>query len=379
MKKIHTPLMLVIVLLLAVTVAVSAQSEKTILTVLEEDGRFTTLLAMIERTETEQAFSEGDWTLFAPTDDAFSNLGLNAENVGSQMGLGDIADLLLYQSMGEEVRQDAAKLMLGDVTMSNGWLAGLKWYDDSLWVNDIARVIEADISASNGTIHVVNNVITPPWPRQEDMEAALMAAIEEAKLADLEEEPGEETLIEEIEESDVADEEKEPLEEIVEETVTIPDGSVLAVMAADGRFTTYLQAVGDLNLVQPYTEGNWTIFAPTDAAFAAAGLDAANISDEVSVGQLADLLLYHALDEEVAVDKAKTMLGDVVMRNGQIAGLKFFDGSLWVNDNARVVDADLRATNGIIHALNEIIERPWPRVESEEPLDTKDLPKGDTP
>jgi uncharacterized surface protein with fasciclin (FAS1) repeats len=148
-------------------------------------------------------------------------------------------------------------------------------------------------------------------------------------------------------------------------------------MVKDGRFSTYLQAVGDLDLVEPYTQGEWTLFAPTDDAFAAEGLDASNISSEFSIGELADLLLYHALAEEVSVDKAKTMLGDVTMRNGQIAGLKFFDGTIWLNDNARVIDADLRASNGLVHALDAIIARPWPRVE---PPPESDLEQsGDTP
>jgi uncharacterized surface protein with fasciclin (FAS1) repeats len=190
-----------------------------------------------------------------------------------------------------------------------------------------------------------------------------------------------EQVTEGAEESEMAEEEpsEEELTEASAAAVSIPAGSVLDVMVKDGRFTTYLEAVGDLDLVMPYTEGEWTIFAPTDAAFAAVGLDASNISSEFGVAELADLLLYHALDEEISADKAKTMLGDITMRNGQIAGIKFFEGDLWLNDNARVVDADIVATNGIIHALGDIIERPWPRVEAVTLEATTTLQAGDTP
>ena len=365
MKRLTQTLIFAAVLLLLLTSLASAQAEKTILDTLAEDGRFTTLLAAIEITETGQAFSEGHWTLFAPTDAAFAAVGLDAENLAAQLTLQETADLLLYQALTKEVTIDGARKMLGDVTMANGWLAGLKWYDDSLWINDEARVIEPDIFATNGFIHVVNQVITPPWPRsEEETDITLMLSIEEAKLLKLEEmetaaaSSGAETLLPEMSDEDMAAEE-------TEEAVAIPETSLIGVMVEDGRFTTYLAAVGALDLVVPYIEGEWTLFAPTDDAFAKEGLDAANIATELAVGELADLLLYHALDEEVTLDKAKTMLGDITMRNGQIAGLKFFEETLWVNDNARVVTADMRADNGIIHALDEIIARPWPRVEPE--------------
>jgi uncharacterized surface protein with fasciclin (FAS1) repeats len=342
MKRLLQSIILVTILALLLTSLVTAQTEKTILTILAEDGRFTTLLAAIETTETEQAFSEGNWTLFAPTDEAFAQLGLDAENIGSKLGLGQTADLLLYQAMTEELKSDQAYKSLGDITMANGWLAGLKWYDDTIWVNDDAKVVEPDIFASNGVIHVVDHVITPPWPRDsEETEAALMASIEEAQLLKTEEAAAETDA---APETDAAAEETaadEMDEASVKDAVTIPADSLLGVMVADGRFTTYLAAVEALELILPYTEGEWTLFAPTDDAFAQLGLDASNIAAEYTIGELADLLLYHALDEEISLAEAKTMLGDITMRNGQLAGLKFFDDALWVNDNARVITPNI--------------------------------------
>ena len=49
--------------------------------------------------------------------------------------------------------------------MANGKLAGLKYYDGSIYVNDDAKVIIPDVDASNGVIHVVDTVILGPWPR----------------------------------------------------------------------------------------------------------------------------------------------------------------------------------------------------------------------
>ena len=376
MRRLIQSMILVSILVLLFTSMVTAQTEKTILETLAEDGRFTTLLAAIEATETEQAFSEGHWTLFAATDDAFEQLGLNAENISSRLSLSDTVDLLLYQAMTSEKTQDEAKKMLGDVTMANGRLAGLKWFADTLWVNDDSKVVEANILAANGIIHIVDQVITPPWPRtDEELGLAFLDAAEEAQLLKAETGGGMSFALPDTEGEDGDDDALEP----VNEPVPIPANSVLGVMAADGRFSTYLAAVEALDLVVPFTEGEWTIFAPTDDAFEKFGLDAANISSEHSVGKLADLLLYHAMDEEISFDKAKTILGDITMRNGQLAGLKYFDDSLWVNDNARVIGADIAADNGVIHAVNAVIERPWPRVEKEDEKGVDAALSGDTP
>jgi uncharacterized surface protein with fasciclin (FAS1) repeats len=102
-------------------------------------------------------------------------------------------------------------------------------------------------------------------------------------------------------------------------------------------------------------------FAPTDTAFAKLGLNADNIADEFSQGELQNILLYHVLEGEVTSEKAKTLLGDVVMANGQIAGLKYFDGSLYVNDDAKVIIPDIIAANGVIHVVDTVILGPWPR------------------
>ena len=59
------------------------------------------------------------------------------------------------------------------------------------------------------------------------------------------------------------------------------------------------------------------------------------------------------------------MLGDVTMANGQIAGLKFFDGDIFVNDDAKVIIADINASNGAIHAVDNVILGPWPKPKSD--------------
>ena len=131
------------------------------------DGRLTTLVAAVTATGLADALSGGEWTVFAPTDDAFAKLGLNASYVASKFSKADLTDILLYHALGSEVTSSKALTLQGDVTMANGKLAGLKYFDGNIYVNDDSKVIIADIDASNGVVHVVDTVILPPWPRTE--------------------------------------------------------------------------------------------------------------------------------------------------------------------------------------------------------------------
>ena len=220
--------------------------------------------------------------------------------------------------MGAEVNSDKALTLLGDVTMYNGARAGLKFFAGSIYVNDYAEVIIPDIDASNGVIHVVDSVILGPWPMvDEDMAAEAM--------------------------------------ELVPAGNTIVD-----IAVADGRFTTLVAALSATDLVGALSGGEWTVFAPTDDAFAKLGLNAGNIASAFSAAELTDILLYHVLGMEVFSDKALTLLGDVPMYNGKLAGLKYYDGSIFVNDTARVIIPNVDASNGVIHAVDTVILGPWP-------------------
>ena len=296
------------------------QAEPTIVDIAMNDGRFDTLVAALVATDMVEALSSGEWTVFAPTDEAFAKQGLNSGNIANEIDPETLTNIVLYHLLDSSVSSTEAKTMLGDITMANDAIAGLKYYDGSLWVNDDSRVIIKDIVAANGTIHVVDNVILPPWPRVDDEIPTLLPT--EAKPA---------------------------------------DNSIAGIAIADGRFDTLVAAVVAADLLEDFSGGEWTAFAPTDDAFAKLGLDENNIATEFTKEELQNLLLYHVLEENVSSDEAKTMLGDITMANGHIAGLKYFDGSLWVNDDSRVIISDILADNGTIHVVDTVIQGPWPR------------------
>jgi transforming growth factor-beta-induced protein len=138
-------------------------------------------------------------------------------------------------------------------------------------------------------------------------------------------------------------------------------GTIVDIAVNDGRFDTLVAAVTAVGLADTLSGGEWTVFAPTDAAFAKLGLNADNIATTFNEVELTRILLYHVIEGEVFSDKALTLLGDVTMVSGEKAGLKFFDGNLYVNDDAKVIIADINASNGVIHAVDTVILGPWPK------------------
>ncbi len=352
MKRISKVLLVVVLMLVMVVPLVGAQ-EQSIVDIAVNDGRFDTLVAAVVATDLAGPLSSGEWTVFAPTDDAFAKLGLDASNVATAFSKEDLTDILLYHAIPASVSSAEAKTLLGDVTMANGQTAGLKYFDDSLWVNDDSRVIIQDIVAANGTIHVVDNVILGPWPRvSEEAEMEMPSAPDMAEADVMETAP------------DTVDAAPAESAEMVSDdaaSAAASSNSIAAIAIQDGRFDTLVAAVVAADLADALSGGEWTVFAPTDDAFAKLGLDASNVATAFSKEELTDILLYHVLTSNVSSAEAKANQGDITMANGQLAGLKYFDGSLFVNDDSRVIIENIIADNGTIHVVDNVILGPWPR------------------
>ena len=356
MKLIAKISILLAVLLVVMVPLAAAQENMTIVQVATNDGRFTTLAAAVEAAGYDGALSAGEWTVFAPTDEAFAKLGLNANNIGTKFSAAELADIILYHALTESASTAEAKTMLGDVSMANGRLAGLKWFDNAIWVNDDSKVVDNDIQASNGVIHAVDTVIQPPWPR--DTADAAQETSSEMPI------PVKETVAIPAETTLGAAAEAAATEETPDEGSST---SIVAILDDHRKFDTISAAIKAAGLVETFSSGEWTLFAPDDGAFKDLGFKPDNIAQAFNKQELADLILYHALREEVTIDKAKTMLGDMTMANGQVAGLKYYKRKIWVNDDAKVTRPDMRASNGIIQGVNHVILPPWPRVDEEMP------------
>ena len=128
---------------------------------------------------------------------------------------------------------------------------------------------------------------------------------------------------------------------------------IVDTAVAAGDFSTLVTAVKAAGLVETLKgEGPFTVFAPTDAAFAKVPTDTLNalLADKAA---LANVLTYHVVAGNVmAADVVK--LTSAVTVQGQAVSIEVKDGKVYV-DGAQVVATDIKASNGVIHVIDAVL------------------------
>jgi uncharacterized surface protein with fasciclin (FAS1) repeats len=134
-----------------------------------------------------------------------------------------------------------------------------------------------------------------------------------------------------------------------------PMKNIVQVAVEAGSFNTLVTAVKAAGLAETLQgAGPFTVFAPTDAAFAKlpAGTVEALLADKQ---KLASILTYHVVGGKVmAADIAKTHGATAVTVNGLPLDIVVRDGKVFVN-GAQVVTADIPASNGVIHVIDAVL------------------------
>ena len=132
---------------------------------------------------------------------------------------------------------------------------------------------------------------------------------------------------------------------------------IVATADGAGTFKTLLAAAKAAGLVETLQgKGPFTVFAPTDEAFAA--LPAGTLD-----GLLADpealkkILLYHVVSGEVTADKVVGLTSADTVEGSPIA-ISVNDGKVYLNDAAQVVKTDIMASNGVIHVIDHVLLPP---------------------
>jgi len=143
--------------------AVSARAaEKDIVDTAVAAGQFSTLAAALGAAGLVDTLKgEGPFTVFAPTDDAFAKLPAGTvENLLKPENKDQLTAILTYHVVaGKVMAADVVKL--SDAETVNGKKVKISVEGDTVMVND-AKVVTADVAASNGVIHVIDTVILPP-------------------------------------------------------------------------------------------------------------------------------------------------------------------------------------------------------------------------
>lgn len=258
-------------------------------------GAFKTLVAAVKAAGLVDTLKgEGPFTVFAPTDEAFAKLpeGTVAELLKPE-NKAKLQAILTYHVVAGKVKAADVVKLTGAVSVQ-GQQIDIVVKDGKVTV-DGANVVKTDIECSNGVIHVIDSVILPA------------------------------------------------------------DKDIVDTAVANGSFKTLVAAVTAAGLVDTLkSEGPFTVFAPTDAAFAK--LPEGTVEDLLkpeNKDKLIAVLTYHVVPGKVlagAVVKLKT----ATTVNGKEATIRVTDAGVMV-DSAKVVATDIETSNGVIHVIDSVI------------------------
>ncbi|MEZ5989233.1 MAG: fasciclin domain-containing protein [Planctomycetota bacterium] len=259
-------------------------------------GSFKTLAKALQHAGLVEALQgKGPFTVFAPTDEAFASLpeGTLAALLKPE-NKDKLVGILTYHVV-------PGRLMAKDVVGKRGLTAlsgkplAVEVGDDGVRVAG-AKVVKTDVMASNGVIHVIDAVMLP---------------------------------------SDAP--------------------SIVGLAQKAGKFGTLLAAAKAAGLAEVLDQkGPFTVFAPTDEAFARLpeGTVASLLKPE-NKARLAAILKYHVVAGRVTARDA-VVAGEAKTLQGGSVAISIDDGRLRVQD-AAVIGSDLDASNGVVHVIDRVL------------------------
>lgn len=276
----------------------------TITQVAQGDARLSVLVEAVTAAQLADTLaSTGPYTVFAPTNEAFAallnELGLTKEQLLANKPL--LTAVLKYHVLGTKVTQ--AQVPAGKaITSLEGGIFKIDAVDSTLRITDgrnrTSRIVQTDVPASNGVIHVIDKVLLP----------------------------ANKTLVE--------------------------------TAAATPALSILVEAVTAAGLVDTLNgAGPFTVFAPTNDAFATLLQELGVTKDQLLANKplLTEVLTYHVLPgrvlkAEVPVNTAiKTVQGDTFTIT---PALTITDQR---NRSSRIVSTDVLASNGVAHVINKVI------------------------
>ena len=306
---------------------------------------------------------DGPFTVFAPTDQAFTNAGIDLDSFTTDEEIAALTNILLYHVYSGAV--NAANVTDGlAVQMVNGDYAQFTVTEGTVMIED-ATVTAADVMASNGVIHVIDKVLMPPAPYT-GVGICYNSATHMIAAGASMEECGAYMYVENYSMNGqeftgcyntVSHTLTDTTQAICESYMWTPPVDIATTAMSTGIHTSLVAALSASELVATLQgDGPFTVFAPTDQAFADAGIDLAAFTTDEDIATLTDILLYHVYSG--AVNAADVTDGlTVAMVNGDDASFTVTDGTVMVGD-ATVVLADVPASNGVIHVIDKVLMPP---------------------
>lgn len=267
---------------------------------------FTTLVAALKKADLVSTLIEGgDFTVFAPTNAAFEAAGITSLD---GLSAEDLTPILLYHVVsGKVMSTDLGDIAGGVVTTLNadGFANFYLSLGEQVYINGSSQVTSVDIEKDNGVIHVINKTLTPPTQTVVDIAVALSTAEEGAEF------------------------------------------TTLVALLTDPAQSAVLEAISD-------EEGNFTIFAPTDAAFDAISEVTATLTDE----QISNVLKYHVVPGRIfSTDLSDGITPETV--NEETITVNVGEGVTLTDksggDDANVIQVNVHGINGVIHVIDKVL------------------------
>jgi len=276
-------------------------SGQTVVDIIVNSPDHNTLEAAVIAAELDDDLSgDGPFTVFAPTDAAFDALPPGTVETLLMDPTGALASILLYHVIGAEVLStDLSDGMTATTLLDEDVTVTIN--NGGIFINN-AQVTIADIMADNGVVHVIDAVLLPTPPTSI-------------------------TVVDVIVNSEIHN--------------TL-EAAVIAAELDD-----------DLS-----GEGPFTVFAPTDDAFAALPEGTVETLLMDPTGDLANILLYHVLGANVlSTDLSDGMTATTLL--GEDVTVTINDDGVFIND-AQVIVADIMADNGVVHVIDAVLLPPAP-------------------
>lgn len=332
-----------VLLSLSLVATVSAQERPSdnIVDIAAKNGNFDTLHAAIVAAGLADTLASADntFTVFAPTDAAFAALeaahpGILETLLADPEGL--LASILKYHVVSGEY-QSGDVLANSSLPSLEGTALAISLRDGVPYVGD-AQITATDILAKNGVIHVIDTVLVP-----EDVTIPAPVVVVE--------EPAETEMTDEVAMTDeTATTEDAAVEEPVMAEDTTGLKTIAEVAAEAGTFNQLLSALTATGLADTFAEpGNYTVFAPTDAAFEALG----DIS--LTTEQLKSILLYHVVNDSLSRDQIANSKLIPTMSDGRPLFVHTADGQIIDISGAQVLIYNIPASNGTIHVIDRVM------------------------
>ena len=279
-------------------------NQQTITTIVSNNANFSLLKTAVVKANLATTLNgTGPFTVFAPSDTAFAGSGITASIINT-LTASQLNTLLLYHTIPANI--PAANVPAGPnakVITASGDSVFVTKNANGVFVNGIP-VTQADIMASNGVIHAIARVLIPPI------------------------------------------------------------GNIVQVAQSDTTFSYLVAAVlrasqGSVNVAAVLSgPGPFTVFAPTNAAFRAAGFATVNDINNADPATLTSILTYHVIAARVFSSDLTQGAQPTTLNSEKLTISLTGGATVKGNGNtvaSNIIAANIMATNGVVHVIDRVL------------------------